>query len=540
MKKRLLSLLLASIMVVSVCACGNGNGPAASTETRVAVENYVPTYPIVEEPITIKALVVGRDTTVSETRLVWDQVAELTGINIEWENIDGDAFSTRLASNNWPDLIAHDMGQTALYDYGVLGGRLVNYLDYLDVMPNLKKTLEDYPLTLAYATQLDGKVYNLFRVSGVQPTATTCRPHYRKDVLAAAGVTEAPETIEEFYDALVACREYYGEPSFIYEKNINSGYLQSVFGAFGDLTQLDWSDDGTGTIVYAPLTEQYKLYLEFLHKLYDEDLMHKEYLTLESNAVLNLVKGGKIAFFPPSPASSLLEEDLSGDWANLGTLKPFTSQYDDTPELCAYADYNTTHGMQINAASPYVEEICKMLDICFASEEVVEGSNLYGINFTTGPEFDTWVDNGDGTYSEVCPEGYSSRSTYINQVYHWGDNVGRNDAIANLITSTPGNSQQRQIGYMENIIPYMNDTVVSYKHLKFTDDEQYTMGNTYGEIQAYVEQATAEFISGARDLADWDAYVKQVESMGIAEATATVQASYDRFLAAAATATNME
>ncbi len=533
MKKRLLSLLLASIMVVSVCACGNGdNGEAVSTETRVAVENYVPTYPIVEEPITITALVVGRDTTVSDTRLVWDKVSEITGINIEWENIDGDAFSTRLASGNWPDLIAHDMGQTALYDYGVLGGKLVNYLDYLDIMPNLKKTLEDYPSTLAYATQLDGGVYNLFRVSGTQPTATNCRPHYRKDVLAAAGVTEEPATIEEFYNALVACKEYYGTASFIHEKNKNSSYAQSLFGAFGDLTQLDWADDGTGKIVFAPATEQYRLYLEFMHKLYDEGLMHKEYLTLDSAAVLKLAQSGEYAFFTASAAQSLSLEDLGGDWTNLGTMAPFTSEYDDTAELCAYVDYNTTHGMQINADSPYVEEICKMLDICFATEEVVEGSNLYGINFTTGPEFDTWVDNGDGTYSEVVPEGASSRSTYLNQEYHWGDNVGRNDAIAGLITSTPGNSQQRQIGYMEKIIPYMNDTVVSYKHLKFTDDEQYVMGNKYGEIETYAAQAEAEFISGARDLAEWDAYVAQLETMGLEECVATVQASYDRFLAA--------
>ena len=105
MKKRLLALLLASIMTVSVCACGGNGGEVSNNEeTRVAVENYVPTYPIVEEPITITALCVGEDTSVSRSRILWDEVEALTNIHIEWEHIDGDAFSTRLASGDWPAL----------------------------------------------------------------------------------------------------------------------------------------------------------------------------------------------------------------------------------------------------------------------------------------------------------------------------------------------------------------------------------------------------------------------------------------------------
>jgi len=313
MRKKILSLLLVAVMAVSVCACGgNGNGNAeVNGSGRVPVKNYVPTYPIVEEPITITALVVGEDTTVSKTRILWDEVEALTNIHIEWEHIDGDAFSTRLASGNWPDLICKFMGQTAVYDYGVLGGKIVNYLDYLDIMPNLRKTLEDYPATLAYATQLDGAVYNLFRVSGQHPTSCSCRPHYRVDVMKAAGVEEEPTSIEAFYDALVKCKEFYGEASYIHDKNITSSYSQSLFGAFGDLTQLDYSDDGTGKLVFPRTSEQYKEYVKFMHKLYDEGLMHKEYLTLDAAAQLKLVQGGKIAFFPQAAAQKLTLEDLN-------------------------------------------------------------------------------------------------------------------------------------------------------------------------------------------------------------------------------------
>ena len=537
MKKRLLALLLASIMTVSVCACGGNASEEASNETgRVPVENYVPTYPIVEEPITIKALVVGQDMSVSATRKVWDEVAKYTNIYIEWENIDIDAYSTRLASSDWPDLIAKNMGQTATYDYGVLGGRFVNYMDYLDIMPNFKAAIEEYPASLSYAMQLDGAVYNLFRISGASATSVNCRPHYRKDVMNAAGVMEEPKTIEEFYDALVKCRDFYGGPSYIHDKNETSSYIMSIFGAFGDLTQLDYSDDGTGTIVFPRETEQYKEYVKFLHKLYEEGLMHKEYLTLETAAILKLAQSGTIAFMTQGAAQSLTLEDLNGDWNNLGTLAPFTSEMDPTAELCAYADYNQDHGMYINADSPYVEEICKMLDIAFAKEEIVPGSNLKGVNFGSGPEFETWVDNGDGTYTEITPEdAEGSRSAYISQQYRWSHAFGLNTAWAGMKSSTPGNAQMRQQGYLEKIHPYMNDRVVVVKNLRFTEDEQYVIDNKYGEIKAYYDQMEAEFISGAKDIdAEWDTFQATLKQMGIDEVTAVIQASYTRLLEAQA------
>lgn len=536
MKKRLLSLLLASIMVFSVAACGNATGETevTSTETSEVVENYVPTYPIVEEPITITALLVNKDTTISETRTVWEEVEALTNIHIEWEVIDADAYTTRLASGQWPDLIAHKLDNSSIYDYGVLGGRFVNYLDYLDIMPNLKKAIEDYPYTLAYAQQDNGEMYNLFRVSGELPTSVYCRPHYLKHVLDGAGVTEAPTTVEEFYDALVKCKETYGSPSYIHLASV-TGYQSSIFGAFGPLTQTDFSDDGTGKLVFAPTTEQMKLYYEFLHKLYEEDLMNKEYVTLDRAARLKLAQTGQYAFITPDAAENLTIEDVNGDWMNLGTLVPFTSEYDETRECIGYPDYYVSHGMFINKDSQYVEEICKMLDICFATEEVAPGTNLKGTNFGWGPEHVVWENNGDGTYTEIVPEGFENKSKFM-ATYTW-DSVGRNDAIAGLVGSNLSNQTRRQAGYIENIHPYKSDRYVDTVNMRFTEDEQYVISNKYGEIQEYCQQMEAAFISGSADIeTEWDTFVQTLEQMGAAEVTAVFQAAYDRFNAAVADA----
>ena len=365
MKKKLLSILLATVMAVSVCACGddsaNAKGTSETKESEVAQnatettskstepEEYVPTYPIVEEPITIKGLVVGKDTTFSKDRIIWQKVAEVTGITIEWEVIDKEALSTYLAGGDWPDLFHYNFDSATVNDYGITGGRFVNYLDYLDIMPNLAQTYKDYPMALAASTQLNGEVYNLFKVNGALATAVMCRPHVRMDVLEAAGITELPTTVNEFYDQLVTLKKHYGTPSFLLGKESESDWAPMLFAAFGTLTQMDFGDDGNGKVVFARTSDQMKHYYEFLNKLYEEELMNREWLTLDGDAQKQLGLSGNYAYITRNASMILTEEDLKGNWDNLGTCAPLTSEYDSTQEILGYVDYTPDAGMYINA-----------------------------------------------------------------------------------------------------------------------------------------------------------------------------------------------
>ena len=284
MKKKVLSLILASAMALSVCACGNTEKPVsnesetatsetvatASTETVEEPEEYVPTYPISEETITITGMVVGREPNKEGkmTRILWDTIEEYTNIHVEWVNLESpDAVATYLASSEWPDIIQYKLPQNLINDYGILGGRFVNFLDYLDIMPNLKKTFEDYPTTLAGMSQINGAVYSTFAVSGGTATSVVARPHVRTDVLEDAGITELPKTIDEFYEQLKVLKEKNGVPGFILGTEVNSDYAPMLFAAFGTLHQIGFDDDGTGKVTYTYTSDQMKHYYEFLHKL---------------------------------------------------------------------------------------------------------------------------------------------------------------------------------------------------------------------------------------------------------------------------------
>ncbi|HJA92473.1 MAG TPA: extracellular solute-binding protein [Candidatus Eisenbergiella merdipullorum] len=560
MKKKLVALILTAAMVLSMSACGASGGggnassqaPApsetqeavseedsaaetadleeASAGTEAAAEN-AGVYPIVEEPVTVTGLVVGKDTATRSDRLVWNKVSEVTGINIEWEVIDADALATYLAGGDWPDFIHYNLDSSMVTDYGVVGGRFVNYLDYLDLMPNLVQTFEDYPIAKKASMEINGEMYSL---PGIEVSATTvkARPYVRTDVLEAAGLS-MPATVEEFHDALAVLKEKNGEAGFIPELSNDESYWgPMLFAAFGPLTNMNFDDDGTGKVVFNRTSEQMRLYLEYMNRLYEEGLIDQEYLTMDGTVRLDRAKSGKVAFIGGGEANSLQASDFTDGEFHLDCCPPLTSEYDSTQEILGNSPYFPSGGFYMNAESEYIEELCRMFDIMYATEEVVEGSGLYGESFCYGMEGVDWDygPEGSGVYVFHCPEKYDgSFTTYQYSELIW-ENAGRCDALAGLVTETEGNNRARQQGFVKNVIPYQSDLYFPVDLLTFTEDEQYTLDNRLTDIKTYYKEMEGKFITGVADIeTEWDTYCKTLEQMGINEVLEVYQASYDRW-----------
>ena len=557
MKKKVLSLILASVMALSVCACGSKEEPvksseaqeskatstqtdgASSTEAAEEPEEYVPTYPISEETINLTGMIVGRGSNKEGemTRIIWEEVEKYTNIHIDWVNLESsEAVATYLASSEWPDIIQYKLPQNLINDYGILGGRFVNFLDYLDIMPNLKKTFEDYPTTLAGMSQINGAVYSTFSVSGGSATSVVARPHVRTDVLEDAGITELPTTVDEFYECLKILKEKNGVPGFILGTELNSDYAPMLFAAFGTLHQIGFDDDGTGKVVYTYVSDQMKHYYEFMHKLYDEELMHREWLTMDETTKKQLcVEDNKVAFITRIQAQGMAAENLKdGNWDYMSRcLPPLTSEYDSTQTLAGTMVTGGGNGtIYVNADSEYVEEIMKMLDISFATEEVVEGSGLYGMSFNYGSEGIGWDWNDDGTYTQYDGSKYGYES-YTE--FQYGDLIfegtGRMDAWGIQVTTAVGNARARQLGFTNDVIPYqITEGIFSASALKFTEDEQMVLDNYLTEITTYAQEMSAAFITGTRDIEnDWDEYVATFDKMSLGKVLEVYQAAYDRW-----------
>lgn len=548
--KKLIAMMLTGALAFSAAACGSADSQQsensavsesqASAETsadnaaetaaeaaETSDEAYVPSYPIVDEPITVNCVVIGQDMT--NDRILFEELEKLTNIHVEFTNVEPDQLNVFLAGNEWPDFYWGILDKTVIYEYGVLGHKFADYKEYKDVMPNLWNIFEEMPLAQKFSTQSDGEIYSLPRIAD-SATNTQARLHYNAAFLEENNI-EAPTTLDELYDVLVQCRDLNGGAAPLVQNVGGRDKITSlIYPAFGEHVLPGLYDDGTGTVQDDRVQQQYRDFLVYMNKLYADGLLHKEYLTLDSNSMLSLVQSGEAIFFSECAMSVTADMFPDGE-LHLGTMTPLVANEGDTPRVVAAPNVTPENYFAINAESPYVEEICRLVDIAFATEEVQEGTGLYGLAFNYGPVGMCIHLNDDGTYDLTMPdgsEGFTSDWMYKNMIY---GNAGV-ETLGDYMTSTPGNSQERQKGYIQNVLPYANVTDFPSSYLTFSEEEQAVIDQYSTEFTSFVDEMRNKFIMGVEDINDdaaWEKYCSQMESYGMNELVAAYQTAYDRF-----------
>ena len=528
-----LALILAAVMMCS-CAASPSSPQEDALSSAQSVsgdasgqEEYAPSYPIVADKISVKGVIIGENIDISQPRLVWQKLEEITNIHVDWELISKDALAVFLASNDWPDFFhrGDPIDNTYINDYGIIGGRFANYQDYLEYMPNLQQTFSDYPDARKVVTETNGAIYQLPYI-GKDCTAVVARMYYREDTLKEAGC-QVPATVDEFHDVLARLKEHNKGAAPLAEDR-----EEFLWASFGTGKNPDFEDDGSGKVIFNRISEQYKLYLKYMSQLYSEGLLHKEYLTLDDATKLSLAAEGRTVFGHDG-LSNLAEDAFKSGRVELNQLAPLTSEYDKTQTVLGWR-FCQPGGMLINSECKYVKELCRMFDVMFATEEIAEGTGINGTAFVYGPEGTSWKwANSDHTeYELILPKELEGKKTF--DTYSYEDlifaDLGRFDEFANATTATEGNNKARQQGFVKNLVPYSETSPFPGDYLKFTEEEQGTIDEAYTTIATYVKEMKGKFITGVMNVdTEWEDYVSKINGMGLDKVLGAYQAAYDRW-----------
>ncbi|MEN6316741.1 MAG: DUF3502 domain-containing protein [Clostridiaceae bacterium] len=536
-RKALTTSLALILTAVMMCSCaGSPSSPSKNASSSVqsasgdtsSQEKYTPSYPIVADKISVKGAVIGENIDISQPRLVWQKLEEITNIHVDWEVVSKDALAVFLASNNWPDFFQRTwdpINNTYINDYGVMGGRFANYQDYLQYMPNLQQTFKDYPDARKVVTETNGAIYQLPYI-GKDCTAVVARMYYREDTLKAAGC-QVPATVDEFHDVLAKLKEYNKGAAPLADDR-----EQFLWASFGTGKNLDFEDDGTGKVIFNRISEQYKLYLKYMNQLYSEGLLHKEYLTLDNATKLSLAAEGLIVFGHEG-LNNLAEDAFKSGKVELNQLAPLTSKYDKTQNVMGW-QFCQPGGLLINSECKYIKELCRMFDVMFATKEVVKGTGMDGTAFVYGPEGTSWkwANSSHTEYEFILPkefEGKKAFGTYIYENLNFAD-LGRFDEFANATTATEGNNKARQQGFVKNLVPYSETAPFPGSYLKFTEEEQGIIDDAYTTIDTYVKEMKGKFITGVMNVdTEWNDYISKINGMGLDKILKAYQAAYDRW-----------
>lgn len=543
MYKKWIALALALCLCLSLAACAQT--PASSTQSASStaveskdassVETEKELYPIVDSPITVSGVVFS--TSESNKRLVWDKLAELTGITVDWKIIADDQRMVYLSAGEWPDIFLNGFNTNEIEDYGVIGKRLVNLEDYADIMPYLQQTYRDYVDADAKKMVIasDGGIYRLVRIDN-SPTNVVCRMHYNKYLLDQNNLS-IPTSVDELYEALKTMKNITGAAPIVDNIAPDQYYTGATeewyfYAAFGTSTNPNFEDDGTGKVIYNRNSDQYRYYLQYMNKLYAEGLLHQEYLTLDKTTKTSMINDGK-AIFGNECWDYASADAFGGSYDNLGVLAPLTSQYDSTREVQGKSPA-TAGGTVVSASSEHIPEILKMLDILFATEEVKEGTGLYGVAGAYGPENVTWKWTNDAhtEYTYILPDGYTETANQYKVEYVRFVGCGRYDVFKNAVVAEQSNNRVRQLGYIENLKPYQTATQFLANKLAMTDEEKTVIDNYLTELVGYVSEWNAAFITGTKnpnDDAVWSEYCAGFDKLHLTEVTAAYQSAYTRF-----------
>lgn len=536
MKRTFMLLLTAIVGIGLATACsseeangdaneanGNSNNSGDVDDTGVNKEGF----PIVDEEIELSLMAPGTGLAEWEDMPTLQEYSEKTNINFDYITPPMSDFSTRLnlafASGDVADIIygaGSDLTPGMEVDYGRQGILLPLEDLIAEYAPNIQRHFDENPDIARSVTTVDGHIYSLPAINNHPHSGWTVPMWYNGAWLDALGVEEVPTTTDELYDLLVRFKTEdpngTGQDDTIPLLDVQMNSTRLAFlGAFG---MKAWGiEEIDGEVRYAPHTENYKEYLTYMNKLYEEGLLDPE--TFSQSDEQKKAKGqeNRLGLFPDW-FSFFTTGQTEEEAVNNPMFHPLSSHITDEP-LIPRSPGITRGTFSITSNNEHPEASIRWIDY-FYSQEGAEYLNQ-------GPEgyLFEYDENGDRVQLDP-PDQYDSSEDYrgtLTPAYGIPTPTA-NDRVEG-VELTP---------FDEFLDAETAEKVDAFGEVAFplvylTDEEQEIVNTIEIDLRSYVEQLEARFITGVEPLSNWDNYIDTIESMNIEEYIQIHQDAYDRW-----------
>ena len=475
--KRTISLLLALALLLA-CTC--------------ALADYTGEGPIADEIKKISVL--GANTTntgmTAKDLPFYENLYKAAGVEPEIELLDcltyADAVKPRLAAGvDLPDIIRlPDNDADMSY---INAGLFIDLTDLIDKYGyNLKPALEKYGASLDDLRTPDGKIYYVPTLSDANLLGHCL--HVNVQWLAQLGLEE-PTNIDELYTVLKAFKENdcngNGDVNDEIPLTVKRADYLKLIGSFWGLDLMTgYHLDDEGQVQSSFATESYRAYLTYMNKLYEEGLLDPEFASNSTDILTNYLSqdrmGAMYGYITDGYTMAGSNPHYSETTPVVVAVKPLTSEFVSEGFYWNNDPINSLYGISRDCKDP--ESAFKFLDFCFRSraEWVVEESDIaltcYHLPVALIPE----------TEYSIIPEWMAERD--------------------------------RQIVSCRR----------SSLHLRYYTEEDIDVIETYtSDIQTYTNENYLKFITGDRDLSEFDEYVATLEGMGLNEVIAIYQRHFE-------------
>ncbi len=445
---------------------------------------------------------------------------KMTGVHMEFEDVDPSAFANRLAgviagdAKDYPDIIFKGYITNAQsYEWGH-EGILIDIKPYMEqYMPNFTALCEKYPDILLAITTDDGHIYGLPQVVPFMPVRIPDKLYYNEKALNAIGGA-LPTTTDELYDMLIAIRDsdFNGngkadEVPLISSTNFLYCYFYGCFGlgtrGVAHHPAVD-VDPETNEIRIFAASENYRKFLEYLRKLYSDKLIYQEIFT-EGDKCNLLSAEERLGVYCATTLYSVPTQFVD-DWTGLKWQLKGPDGFAITTQ--ARSNLHTEGNLVITSHCQNIPLVLQWADYFYGDE----GAMFYN----AGIEGVHWEIKADGTYGytdsfAATRTAEMTQDTFLAQACLWPG--GRNPAMMpeHLFAGEYEPEPSATAYALAEYVPEKIWPIVSW-----SEDENDVISRYLSDIRSYITSSTASFIAGEKELndANWNEFVNTINDKG--------------------------
>jgi len=527
-KKAIVSIVAALLSIAMFAGCGAGQQAASNPAggTAPGKLNMVSDFPIANEVIELSVVVTttaisGR----TEDLWFWQFMETFGNVKFSVEQIPSDVWNERfnllIVSKSLPDMFYNCyITINEIVKYGMLENIFLDMNSYIDLYaPNVRKAFIEYPLIEQAMTCPDGGIYQLPSILATDYPTSTLRLYYNDSWLKALNFNY-PDTLDELYEVLTGVKE--GDPrgDGVQVIPFSSGAYPpftpfvSAYGYPASAPESLAVKDGE--IKMLAVEPEYRDYLEYVNKLYKEELIDKDIFTQSIEQVRAKYTENLLFITSDHPAS------FGHSFEDWQCFAPVTGGSNTEKIWCSPMQYQNTR-LVISSGSNSKEACMRFANWAFSDKGYLQ---YHGPSVEMDADillnYPGWyVDENGGSVNPTAEDALDGW-TYINKYgspvngypLGYAPSNNRMNNLFNLNLVQAGEAKLWFDSLEKNWIPYFADP---FPQFYFGEDDLRRIDELSVPIYDYIKEMNIKFIVGDEPLSNFDKYTQELKNLGIDE-----------------------
>ena len=476
----------------------------------------------------------------NDSFLFWNQLADATGITIEFVNAPEETamekYNLMMATGDYTDVIYErglTTGTSSSCPYNGGYAKAIAdgvYMDLTDAIqekcPNYGSILQKNPSVYRDLALDDGTLY-CFAAIMDEPYGPNQGAWVRTDMMKQASVEEIPTTETGWLDLWRAMKSADVVQQPTRASNLGDLY-PNIAEAYGTTASSNFLIDlESGSVFYDVTSDMYRAYLEYFRQVYAEGIVDPDFYSVSETSMAD-IDGGLIATYEcVLGAANMMTTTKGIEMAAAPAVH--LSDYDvKQPKLVNYEDWNSriTTGTWccVSANTKKLDVVLDWFNFTYSDY----GIQVCNYGFDEGVSYDVLPDGS----LQLTPAMLDRDENMVVGRMQYTMREGPTYEIAKI--ELPVSSDFIQDSY-NTWVDFDKDAAI-YSTLpagvSISEQENATVSNIMGDIETYVSTVTMQWMTCASELNDasWNEYVTYIEDSGIADVIAAYQAAYDRYL----------